>query len=396
MPNIKVTSIVVDKLYPMVAKALDTNDSKFRKNIADFINKNHTIIFAEAPYDRLYFNQTDVDAMYKSIGLSEAEVTKVLQNSYFWDIPINPQCVKEPYVEVLFCAIRYYLIKNRQKEAELSAIYLAFSGKFYASLHGLFFKKFPPSKYRSVMDYVVNNLSDKFDLKREGTVFGAIKSMVVTWLNTYGAKIKGRCDDEDIVGYIQQLRDREKSFFKNIAKLYYEAYENRNYMNYETDNLDEEHFRLTDNDAAIASRVTEATMNVFTSSYVSLDICNKCKDENVKSTEVKDIIESVLGDNNNLPDVRKVVNILVCDFMRSCPHKKISSVEFISYSIKSKPNTKDKYLLEMKATVLRWLDENSPNYRKRKSRQSTAISYYKSILKYFILTISKVAAKMSV
>ena len=55
-----------------------------------------------------------------------------------------------------------------------------------------------------------NCLSEKFDLKREGTVFGAIKSMVVTWLNTYGAKIKGKCDDEDIVGYIQQLRDREK------------------------------------------------------------------------------------------------------------------------------------------------------------------------------------------
>ena len=158
MPDIKITSVVVDKLYPMVAKALDTNDAKFRKNIADFINKNHTIIFAEAPYDRLYFNQVDLDNMYKSLGFIEKDVANILQNAYFWDIPINPQCVKEPYVQVLFCAIRYYLIKNRQKEAELTTIYLAFSGKFYASLHGLFFKKFPPSKYKSVMDFVVNNL----------------------------------------------------------------------------------------------------------------------------------------------------------------------------------------------------------------------------------------------
>ena len=396
MPDMKITSVVVDKLYPMVAKALDTNDAKFRKNIADFINKNHSIIFAEAPYDRLYFNQVDLDNMYKSLGFTEKDVENILENAYFWDIPINPQCVKEPYVEVLFCAIRYYLIKNRQKEAELTTIYLAFSGKFYASLHGLFFKKFPPSKYKSVMDFVVNNLTDKFDLKREGTVFGAIKAMCVTWLSTYGQKIKGKCDDDDIKGYLQQLRDREKSFFKNISKLYYEAYENRNYMNYETDNLDPDHFRLTENDAVIASRLTEVTMNYFTSSYVSLDICNKCKDENVKASEVKDIIECILGDNNNLPDVKKVINILICDFMRSCPHKKLSSVEFISYSIKAKPNTKDKYLLEMKAIVLRWLDENSPNYRKRKSRQSTAISYYKSIMKYFILNISKLAAKINV
>ena len=164
-------------------------------------------------------------------------------------------------------------------------------------------------------------------------------------------------------------------------------------MNYETDNLDEDHFRLTENDAAIASKLTEMTMNYFTSTYVSLDICNKCKDENVKATEVKDIIECILGDNDNLPDVRKVVNILICDFMRSCPHKKVSSVDFISYSIKSKPNTKDKYLLEMKAIVVGWLNENSPNYRKTK-RPSTIISYYKSIIKYFVFTISKLAAKI--
>ena len=52
-------------------------------------------------------------------------------------------------------------------------IYLSFSGKFYPSIHYGLFPKFPPSEYRHIMEYVVNNkLNNKYDLKREGSVFG--------------------------------------------------------------------------------------------------------------------------------------------------------------------------------------------------------------------------------
>lgn len=389
-----ITSVIEDKIYPIISKALDTNDAKFRNNIAAFINRNHEVLFASAPYDRIYFNKTDVDLMFKSLGILESDIIEMARNIFFWDQPINPQCVKEPYVMVLFCAIKYYLVHSKQKYAELTTIYLAFSGKFYASIHGLMFPKIPPSKYPSVMDYIVNTLlTDKYDLRKEGTVYGAVKSICITWLNSYESKIKAHNDDDMVKMHIQQLRDREKSFLKNIAKLYYQAYENRNYLNYETDSIDEKNFRLTDNDAAYAARITESTMGYITSNYVSLDICNKCKDSNVRSLEIKDIIEAILSDNNNLNDIRTVVNILVCDFMRNYPKGKVGSVDFVAYSIKAKPNTKDKYLIQMKETILKWLDENSPNYRKRKSRKATQISYYRSILMYFVLVINKVALK---
>lgn len=389
------SNVIIKSLYPIIEKCLDKNDSKFRGNIAKFINDRHDLLFDIAPYDRIYFNQQDIDNMYKSLGITEKEIVDVISNCFFWDKPYNPQCAKEPYVLCLMMCIRYYLKNNKRKFAELTSIYLAFSGKFYSSLHaGAAFPKVPPSKYKTVMDFVVNNmLTDKFDLKKEGTVFGAIKSLCITWLDTYGDKLKGNLSDDEIGKLIQQLRDRERSFLMNIAKLFYEAYNNKNYLNYETDNLSEEAFRLTDNDAATAARITENTMNHLTSTYVSLDICNKCKDQNVKSTEIKDIIESILSDNNNLQDVRRVVNILICDFMRNYPGTKVGSIEFVSYSIKAKPNTKDIYLLELKETVLRWLDENSPQYRKRKSRLATQNSYYKSILMYFTLVINKIARK---
>lgn len=386
------SSILIKKLYPLVEEKLQKQDSKFQANIAKFMNDRHELLFDIAPYDRIYFNQQDIDNMYKSLNMTEKEVEEIMRECFFWDKPYNPQCAKEPYVMTLMMCIRYYLKNNKRKQAELTAIYLAFTGKFYASLHGAAFPKVAPSKYKTTMDFVINNmLSDKFDLKKEGTVFGAIKSLCITWLNTYGDKLIGKLTDDEIGKLVQQLRDRERSFIMNIAKLFYEAWQNKNYLNYETDNLSEEEFRLTDNDSATAARLTENTMNYLTSNYVSLEICNKCKDQNVKSTEIKDIFESILADNNNLPEVRRVVNILISDFMRNNPGKKVGSIEFVSYSIKPKPNTKDKYLIELKETVLQWLDENSAQYRKRKSRKATQISYYKSILMYLVLVINKIA-----
>lgn len=387
------SEIIGKKIYPIIASALKKNDAKFKNNIKKFIQDRHEQLFAVAPYDRIFFNQTDIDNMFKSLDISESSIRTLMMETYYWDKPLNPQCAKEPYVETLMCCIRYYLKNNDLKYATLACTYLAFTGKFYASVHGAAFPTVAPVKYKSVMDYVVNNmLSDKFDLKKYGTVFGAIESMCKTYLNTYIKDFKDpNISDDDFKLLVQQLRTREMSFMMNIATLYYEAYENKYYLNYESENEDPDEFRLTQSDATTALRITEKTMSYLTSTYVSLDVCNKCKDANVKALEIKDIMESILGDNNNLPKVRRLVNILICNFMENNPGKKVGSIEFVAFSTKPKPNTKVPIEIEQKQIVVSWLDENSPNYRKRKSREATANSYIKSILMYFALTINKLA-----
>lgn len=389
------TNVVQKQLYPVVAKALDSNSKKWIANIGKFITDRHDELFEIAPYDRIYFNQKDVDALFNSLGITEKQVIDIIQDAYFWNIPINPGCVKEPYIEVMICVIRYYLKKKMQREAELSTIYMIFSGKIYASLHSKFWKVAPPRKSKEVMDYVVNiMLTDKYDLKKEGSVFGAMKKLAQTYIEKYKTKIVAEDnDDDDYKGYIQQLRDRVSSFLLNIATLYYEAYENKLYLNSETDSLNPDEFRITDNDAAMASRITENTINLLTSQKVSLDICNKCKNENVKAMELKDIVESLLSNKDNLPKIRRLLNIVICDFMENNRGKRVGSVEFIEYSLKAKPHSKNPLINEAKDIIYGWLDENSPLFRKRKSRLATANNYYRSLLGYFVLCICKAANK---
>ena len=390
--NDKIGNILCKKLYPAIADKLDSNTNKLMKHISDFFNRNHDKIYDIGTYDNIYHGQLDIDDMFKSIGISEKEVLAIIKDCYFFNVPgINPQCVKEPYVETLMMAIRYYLKKNDERKAEIVGIYLAFSGKFYASIFSSAYTTAPPSKYKAVMDYVINNmLTDKFDLKREGTVFGAVKSMVITWLNTYKKQLTSESsNDEDFKMCIQQLRDRMKSFIYNIMELYYEAYKSKAYMNYETDNQDPDDFHLADNDAYKASRLTEKVINYMTSNKVSLQVCNMCKDKYVKATEICEIMEAILSKNDNIVILKKIISIIICDFLRKYPNGDVKSVDFVSYTIKAKPNSKDKYLVELKDSISMLLDDNSIAYR-RKSKERKQ-SYYRAILMYFTLIINKQA-----
>ena len=386
----KVTYTIVDKLYPVVADKLSKNVRKYMACISDFINANHKQLYDVGPYDVIYFRRSDVDKLFKSIEFSEDELSAIMQDCFFWNVPFNPPCAKEPYILLLMCAIRYFLINKKRKEAEISACYLAFSGKIYASLFvGAAFPKAPPSKYRTVMDYVVNNmLTNKHSLKSEGTLFGAVKAQSNTWIDTYGPDLIKRPDDAEIGMMIQQIRDRVRSFLMNIARLYYEAYNEKLYLNYETDNLsDGKEFRITDNDSLRATRYTQNAVNYMIMNQVSLQLCNKCKDDNVKASEVKDIMTSIISDKNNLSELTRVVNILICDFMRTYPGKSINSIDFMGHSLVQKPNIRDPYIVELNKIIATWLDENSANYRRRKSRIATANSYKRACLTYITLAI---------
>jgi hypothetical protein len=115
----------------------------------------------------------------------------------------------------------------------------------------------------------------------------------------------------------------------------------------ETENYDSDagEFRLTENDSIRASRITEASVSYLTRNAVNMSICKmSCKDPEIKPTELFDIMEGICGDKNNLPQIHRVVNIIICDFIRNYPKQKVGGVEFIVHTIKPKPNIKDAYI----------------------------------------------------
>lgn len=383
------SDVLVKKLYPKVEAKAKTNVNKLKQNIAKFMEVRASQLYDIAPCDRIVFGGQDIENFFKALGITEREVKEILSQTYYYPVAnFNPRAAKDEFTVTTLLLVRYFYLKKMHKETELFSIYLAFSGKFYPSIHYSSYPVVPPSEHRHVMEYVVNNiLSNKFDIKREGSVFAAIKSICKTWLETYDDKLK-RCDDEDVVYLIQQLHNRIKSFMKNIAEVYYDVYDNKDsYMTYDGDNLSEDNYHIADSDSLRIERHVEKTMSNLNNASIDYKMCKMASDSNVKTDEVKGIMELVLNDTDNLPEVKELVRSIVTEYFTNSKNKDIRDIDFISKSITPKPNSKNPNIIRQREIIEGWLDDKSPAYRKRKSREATKSSYHKSVMTYIVLLI---------
>lgn len=390
------TNEFLKKVYPHIEKTLSVSSklSNFKRCIGRFMETRMKEMYDTVPCSRTYFGANEIDDLFKSLELDQKTVNEAIWNTYYKDIPkFNPAAARDEFTIAVLMAIRYFYMKKMDKELEITSIYLAFSGKFYPSIHSQKFKYNADGKYnRHIMEYVVNNeLTGKFDLKREGSVFGAVRSISQTWIKSYESRIKSMTD-EDAVYLIQQLHNRIKSFLGNIAEIYYDAVENKRGLMHTSDNLSEDDFHMDINsDSLRCEKYVEAAMAKINGSSVDQKLCAYSANANVKVSEVKSIIESIVMDNANLPEIKELVRLLITSYMESEKQKgkfrDITDISFISTSITPKPNTKDKKVLRIKEIVETWLSENSPAYRKRRSREATRVNYHKSVISYFTFVI---------
>lgn len=387
------SNIVINEIYPLISPAISKNVNGYMNVISKFMEARSKDLFSTTPCSRMFFSATDIENFFNVLKLKESDILNILKKAYYFDIPaFNPRAATDPYTICMICIIRYFCSKNDMKKALTSSIYLAFSGKFYVSIHSGKFQ-YPPNQ--DVMEYVVNiMMNNQYDLKTEGSVFGVIRKLCETWLDAYKSKLISKTiDDEDIADIIQQLHGRIKAMLGRVATLYYKAYEEKLYMRYESDSNEEGNYRLADNDSIRGSRYVENTMNRITGSPVDFELCKKSADANVKTDEIKSIIETIQDSRDNIPLIKEMVTILIFDYLANGREKgganTVSSIDFVNYSISVKPNSKNKNIIRLKEIVEMFLNDNSPGYRKRKSRQATKSSYQKSLIKYYSLTIYK-------
>lgn len=384
------TSAILKELYPIIDKSLSSRLPLWRKAVSNFMQKRSASLFDIAPCDRIYYTDSDREELFSALGIGTHEVTSCIRDTYYYSIAaFKPSSAKDETTIVCMCIIRYFLLKGMQKELELASIYLAFSGKFYPSVHYGFFKTVAPAKYRYIMEHVVNHkMNNKYDLKRCGSVIGVVRGINETWFTSYKNEFKEFLD-EDICYLLDQLHDRLKSFIKNVAILYYEAYENKEYITYDKDSLPEEGdnalFHLTTNDSFKLQMYVENTMTKINTSQVDYAICKSCSDANVKTEEIKSIIETILSSRENIKYIREYITCIIAAFLEESTVKEINSTKFLSYAIKPKPNSKNKAIIRSKELMDQLLDDNSIGFRKRKHRNATRQSYYAAFNTYFAI-----------
>lgn len=390
MANNQVTKVIDAKIYPLVKNSLSKSLTKFKSLMSHFMQTRSKGLYDTFPATRMLYGQQDADMLLSTLGVKAAEIQGFINETYYGKIAnFNPRAAKDPVTVLCMCMIKYFYSKKDQKNLELAMIYTCFTGKFYPSIHYAQYPKAVPADYRFVCDYVVNNeLSDKFLLKTEGNVIGVMRNTTQTWIDTYKDRFTGVTDDEDYVYIIQQLHVRIKSFIKNTAEVYYKCYNDKDYLTYESDDMSQDNFRLTQNDSTKIDTAVNRTLTYITSHDVDYRLCKMCSDENVKTDEIRSIIESIAKNTDNLDLMRELLYLMVSTYFQSSSTKDVRDIDFITFSIKAKPNTKNKDILRQGEVVEELLMGNSTAYSRRKSRKATQLSYNRAILTYFALIIN--------
>lgn len=380
--------VILNDIYSKIEESFERKINALKSCIERFVHKRQDVLYDYAPVDRIYWKKSEVDDFFNSIGINEKDISAILPKLYYWKDSELQACKDEFSLTCLMC-LRYLLKKKKEeKMIELVSIYIAFSGKFYASCHYDLWKQYTPN--REVMDYTVNYmLSQKFDLAKTQSIWGSIRNLTITWLNTYKTEFCGDITDERITYLIHQLYNRIHAFLKNIAIQYYEAYDKKLYLNAESDNYDKENYRIANNNSTMITSITENTMIYFANNQVNISFCYASAGNGVDPYAIKAIFETIISDNRKLNDLRFVVNVLLVDFNNKYPEEKeLTGPKFIAHSIAMKPNTKDKNIIAVKNIILGWLNTND-RYKKVKTL-ATKNNYYRSILSYIALTINAV------
>lgn len=386
------TSAIRTRLWPMVESAMDKSVTKkmYKDLINEFISYRSTKLYDNIPCDRILCSEAEMDKLFDILAIKKNIVTDIIQDTYYGTIQnFNPLAAKHEFTVTQLLVIRYFMLNNMKKECELACIHLAFSGKFYPSLH---YRSYPTvTPVRHVMEYVVNNrLSKKFDLTVYGSVFGAVKSVSSTWLDTYSDRLK-KLDDEDVVYLIQQLHSRVGSFIKNIAEEYYKVYEDKDsYITYSSDSLDSDDFHLADNNTLKVSKYTESAINSINANGVEYKLCKMCSNSDITPNECKAVIESIISNRNNIPTIKELISLMISLYF-STGEQDLTDIAFITYTTSPKPNAKQKEIVRLKEIIEEWLCESGTAYMRRRSRNATRNSYERCVRMYFALVIHNCA-----
>jgi len=386
---LKDTNAILTDAYPVIEAGLKKNTTKYKKFLSDYMNKNSDILYSTIPSKQLYFSQEDCDNYFKSIDVNPGIVKNAISHTYYYDISnFNPRYAKDETTIALICTVRYFMLHNMKKELELALINIACSGKYYPSIWHGSFQVTAPNEH--IMEYAITHLAtNKFEIVREGSVVGALKSIAATWVNTYKTKFK-EFHDDDVVYVVQQLHNRLRSFMNNIASLYYEANKNKDiYITYDSDDVGEDNYHMADSDSLLIDRYVNATMNYINSHGLNYKICKLASNDLVKFDELKGIIDMLTREKNNIPIIKEYITLMITNYYMDSGKKNIEDIEFVSYSISPKPNSKNAYHLRQKELSEKLLINNAANFSRRRSRGATESAYFRAFNAYFALLIQE-------
>ena len=362
--NQKSPNALIENLYPVVEGTLDANPKNIialQKTVSKYLDRNMERLTTSGPLKRNFFSDADRQELYLNIGINADMVNRVIgMSSYIkeWF------ALKMPFSVACTMAIIY---AKRHKKEDLNnflIMYLILS--MYPLLHAKYFPYLPKPE---IMEYTINNLSNKYKIKKKGTIWS----------------------DKDIALYIEAMYTRINALLKKVWQAYYRNEKDKNLMGVEQDIHDENVLKTSESNSFITERIANSVAMKLAISGPDpklIEIAAKLND--VSFNDIRVTINQLYADKQNSKEIKKVITNIMILFLTSGQNKvtEIHSNKFIlsCIAIYKSANTGDKMIIEIKKILDKWLAKYSARY-KATNRVATLNSFRKALFMFFVFTI---------
>ena len=388
----KNSKILKNALYKRICDtiSIDKNKKELFKYIAAYRNKHinelsNPMITNNIPF---FHSGEDANIVYKCCGLTLDDINPPIEQA---KVMVKLDAAGKnitPFNVVMIMLISHFY----DDKPRLKSLLLYYACCMYYLIYTGMFKKFAPDP--DTMQYTMNNLSNKFMLKKEGSLE---KAMVVTLENGvdhYKSILKNLSDYDICNTLIPGLRTRVASMLQSVASEYFDNYDKGNKIFEQQEYNDEGEFIIDrESDIARVQRAASAATIDFYSHPINLNVIRTVAKmhTDASANEIRACIEYI-HDASDSKSVQRFYECIFSAFFNENPTmttEDLHSMKFLAAanSIYKKGNSKDPNIVTIKSISHDWLSKGSPVYA-RSNRVATMNTYRKCIFLYFVMVIS--------
>ena len=375
---------ILKELYPVVEKALDKKENTImlKNAVSDYLDRNNEKLTTIGPVYQTVFSDMDKEKLYNAIELRPEKILEVLRKSPY--VKADKYILKNPFNTGIALAIRYYTMKNNEEMVNACLIYMALA--FYPSIFHKFFQ-FEPNE--QIMNYTINNLSNKFKVKQLGTIYAALIDTAQGAYKLHKPRlVKGT--DKDIVGFILDVKTRLNSLMRKISVEFYKVHEKNLYLNTDYDSYEEDNYHESDSNSYAVERLTNAVVLKLVVDGPNMKIVNTAaKICQVSVSELRNYVNSIVI-NDNREKIKQIVESILFLYLfdsQNTVNDIRNNNKFLLYCLEmyKKSNTTDKNIIKIKSILDEWL-EDLGTYKKTQ-RLATINNFRRALFLFFVITI---------
>ena len=385
----QITYIAKEKIYPKVEAVLSTpqGDKKFKQLVGQYMDRNNEKLHTSGPVYLIPFGDTDKQGYYDLFEIDPKEVVSLVN-----DVLKGMNATGEfkllknnPIFWIFYLCIRYYYIKNDKQGLNVSlAIYAL------AVYPSVFHKYFKYEVDAGVMQYTIDNLTEKFIIKQQGHIFGALFVSIQHSFDFLKGSMKG-CEDKEIIRFIQRIRNDQSSMLKKICDFYMQNHRKGLRISLTKDsNVDEMPIDVeAQNKTSTVEYVTRKVTLPILTNGVSLSLAGKCAQiSGISISDVRFYMSKIVTSKYN-EDIEKFIESILFLYLYDENKKaeEINSRHFILWSadLFRKTNSNNVNIKRIKDTLNKWAEE--VGVHEKFKREASRVSYKRAIFFYFIFSI---------